>query len=98
MSAPIDERPASQSCKGTDIFWPSTRMTADEATERDHDVIELAIRLGLIALLIYWTFAWSVTMVVALYPAFGWLASALRGDDHTFKPSVRRRPGHLARR
>jgi predicted PurR-regulated permease PerM len=89
MSASVDERPAFQSGKWTDIFWPSARKPHDGATERDHDSIELAIRLGLIALLIYWTsvivfpfapiIAWSVIMAVALYPAFEWLASAFGG-------------------
>jgi predicted PurR-regulated permease PerM len=53
------------------------------------DVIQLAIRLGLLAFLIYWTFvlirpfvpilAWSVVLAVALYPVFGWLAKILGG-------------------
>ena len=43
------------------------------------DVIQLAIRLGLLAFLVYWTFvlirpfvpilAWSIVLAVALYPA-----------------------------
>lgn len=89
MSASFDERPAFQSGKWTHIFWPSARKAADGTAEHNHDAIELAIRLGLIALLIYWTsiivfpfapiIAWSVIMAVALYPAFEWLASALDG-------------------
>jgi predicted PurR-regulated permease PerM len=53
------------------------------------EVIRFAIRLGLLALLIYWSFillepfipilAWSVVLVVALYPVFDWL-SAYLGD------------------
>jgi predicted PurR-regulated permease PerM len=53
------------------------------------DVIQLMIRLGLLAFLIYWTFvlirpfvpilAWSVVLAVALYPVFGLLAGLL-GD------------------
>src|SRR5882672_8941673 len=48
------------------------------------DVIQLAIRLGLLALLIIWTFilirpfvpilAWSAVLAVAFYPVFSWLA------------------------
>ena len=53
------------------------------------DFIQLAIRLGLLALLIYWTFvlvrpfvpilAWSVVLAVALYPVFTWMTKALGG-------------------
>jgi predicted PurR-regulated permease PerM len=51
------------------------------------DEIQLAIRLALLALLIYWSFvlirpfvpilAWSVVLAVALYPVFGWLSRML---------------------
>ena len=50
-------------------------------------MIQIAIRLGLLALLIYWSFivlqpfipvlAWSVVLAVALYPAFDWLSAHL---------------------
>lgn len=53
------------------------------------DEIQLAVRLALLALLVYWSFvvirpfvpilAWSVVLAVALYPVFGWL-SRLLGD------------------
>jgi len=53
------------------------------------DVIQLAIRLGLLTFLIYWTFvlirpfvpilAWSIVLTVALYPIFD-LLSRLLGD------------------
>ena len=53
------------------------------------DEIQLAVRLALLALLIYWSFvvirpfvpilAWSVVLAVALYPVFSWL-SRLLGD------------------
>jgi predicted PurR-regulated permease PerM len=53
------------------------------------DVIQLAIRLGLLAFLIYWTFvlvrpfvpivAWSVVLAVAFYPVFSGLAKLLGG-------------------
>src|SRR2546421_5406222 len=53
------------------------------------EFIQLAIRLGLLAFLLYWSFilvrpfipilAWSVVLAVALYPPYGWLAEHL-GD------------------
>ncbi|WP_027577927.1 AI-2E family transporter [Bradyrhizobium sp. Ai1a-2] len=53
------------------------------------DVIQLAIRLGLLAFLIYWTFVlvrpfvpivtWSVVLAVAFYPVFSGLAKLLGG-------------------
>jgi len=53
------------------------------------DVIQLAIRLGLLAVLIYWTFllirpfvpilAWSIVLVVAFHPVFGVLSRLLGG-------------------
>ncbi|MDB5612263.1 MAG: family transporter [Bradyrhizobium sp.] len=53
------------------------------------EIIQLTIRLGLLALLLYWSFvlvrpfipifAWSVVLAVALYPAYNWLSIHL-GD------------------
>jgi predicted PurR-regulated permease PerM len=53
------------------------------------EVIQVAIRLSILAFLIYWSFvvlrpfipilAWSIVLAVALYPAFDWLSSHL-GD------------------
>jgi predicted PurR-regulated permease PerM len=53
------------------------------------DAIHLAVRLGLLAFLAYWSFilvqpfvpilAWSAVLAVALYPAFDWLSSHLGG-------------------
>jgi predicted PurR-regulated permease PerM len=53
------------------------------------DVIQLAIRLGLLAFLIYWAFvlvrpfvpilAWSFVLAVALYPVYGGLTKILGG-------------------
>ena len=55
--------------------------------------IQLVIRLGLLALLILWTFliikpfvpilAWSAVLAVAFYPAFSWLAKILGGSPRT---------------
>lgn len=54
------------------------------------DVIQLLIRLGLLALLVVWTFliikpfvpilTWSAVLAVAFYPVFGWLAKLLGGS------------------
>ena len=51
------------------------------------DVIQIAIRLGLLAFLIYWSFvllspfipilAWAAVLAVALYPVFDWLSAHL---------------------
>jgi predicted PurR-regulated permease PerM len=53
------------------------------------DIVQLVIRLGLLALLIIWTFliikpfvpilTWSAVLAVAFYPAFSWLAKRLGG-------------------
>jgi len=53
------------------------------------EIIQLAIRLGILALLLYWTFvltrpfvpmfAWTVVLAVALYPAYDWLSIHLGG-------------------
>ena len=52
--------------------------------------VEMAIHLGFIGFLGYWTFilispflpfiVWSVVLTVALYPAFNWLAGVLGGQ------------------
>ena len=57
------------------------------------EVIQLVIRLGLLALLIGWTFliirpfvpilTWSAVLAVAFYPAFSWLAKRLGGRPRT---------------
>ncbi|WP_441241793.1 AI-2E family transporter [Tardiphaga sp. 768_D3_N2_1] len=57
------------------------------------DVIQLVVRLGLLALLVIWTFivirsfvpilAWSGVLAVAFYPAFEWLAKLLGGRPKT---------------
>lgn len=61
------------------------------------DLIQLAIRLGLLAFLIYWTFvlvrpfvpilAWSVVLAVAFYPVFGLLSRCL-GDRPKFAAAI----------
>ena len=53
------------------------------------DVVQLMIRLGLLALLIIWTFmivrpfvpilTWSVVLAVAFHPAFSWLTKVIGG-------------------
>nr|WP_249794884.1 AI-2E family transporter [Bradyrhizobium sp. Oc8] len=56
-------------------------------------VIQFVIRLGLLALLVLWTFliikpfipilTWSAVLAVAFYPAFSWLAKLLGGSPRT---------------
>ncbi|MGM4962838.1 AI-2E family transporter [Tardiphaga sp. 1201_B9_N1_1] len=56
-------------------------------------IIQLVVRLGLLALLVTWTFivirpfvpilAWSGVLAVAFYPAFNWLAKLLGGRPKT---------------
>src|SRR6185369_2004740 len=51
------------------------------------DEIQLAVRLALLGLLVYWSFvlirpfvpilAWSLVLTVALYPVFNWLSGML---------------------
>jgi len=53
------------------------------------EIIQLALRLGLLAFLVYWSFvlvrpfipilAWSMVLTVALYPPYNWLSVQL-GD------------------
>jgi predicted PurR-regulated permease PerM len=53
------------------------------------EIVQVAIRLGLLTFLIYWSFvlvrpfipivAWSMVLGVALYPAFSWLSVHLGG-------------------
>ncbi|MCK1392409.1 AI-2E family transporter [Bradyrhizobium sp. 1] len=57
------------------------------------EVIQLVIRLGLLALVIVWTFlivrpfvpilTWSAVLAVAFYPAFSWLSKCLGGRPRT---------------
>src|ERR1700722_13857716 len=73
---------------------PNTvRMNINERQSRELSgrsgdaVMHIAIRLGLLAALIYWSFillrpflpilVWSVVLAVALYPVFDWLSSHL---------------------
>ncbi|WP_249156690.1 AI-2E family transporter [Bradyrhizobium sp. KB893862 SZCCT0404] len=56
-------------------------------------VVQLVIRIGLLALLIAWTYliirpfvpilTWSAVLAVAFYPAFSWLAKRLGGRPRT---------------
>ena len=71
----------------------TNRMNIDERQPRELSgrsgdaVMYIAIRLGLLAFLIYWSFillrpfipvlVWSVVLTVALYPIFDWLSSHL---------------------
>ena len=61
--------------------------TASRPSWSRDDVTHVVIRLGLLALLFYWSFVllrpfipilvWSVMLAVALYPAFDWLSARL---------------------
>jgi predicted PurR-regulated permease PerM len=63
------------------------RGTPPKASRSGDEVVQIAIRLGLLALLIYWSFillepfipilAWSVVLAVALYPIYGWVSEHL---------------------
>jgi predicted PurR-regulated permease PerM len=65
------------------------RLTALRQIQSGEEVIQLAIRIGLLAFLVYWSFVlvrpfipilvWSVVLAVALYPFFTWLSTHL-GD------------------
>jgi predicted PurR-regulated permease PerM len=69
-------------------------VSAEEPNTRSRDQllatwIELAIRLGVLALLLYWSFVlvqpfitiaiWSVVLTVALYPVYQWIVDRLGG-------------------
>ncbi|WP_246738763.1 AI-2E family transporter [Bradyrhizobium sp. CCBAU 051011] len=64
-------------------------MKTSRQIRSGEDLIQLAIRLGLLAFLIYWTFvlirpfvpilAWSIVLAVALYPVFNLLSKLLGG-------------------
>jgi predicted PurR-regulated permease PerM len=79
-----DDGMARTNTDGMNINERQTR----ELTDRSGDaVMYTAIRLGLLAALIYWSFillrpflpilVWSVVLAVALYPVFDWLSSHL---------------------
>jgi predicted PurR-regulated permease PerM len=65
------------------------RMGASRPRRSGDEIIQLVIRLVLLAILIYWSIiivepfiailAWSVVLAVALYPAYLWLTSRLGG-------------------
>lgn len=68
-------------------------MTRDRkelsGSDQTTTIVELAIRLGVLALLLYWSFLlvepfisiviWSAVLAVALYPVFEWVSFRLRG-------------------
>lgn len=68
-------------------------MTRDRkelsGSDQTTTIVELAIRLGVLALLLYWSFLlvepfisiviWSAVLAVALYPVFEWISFRLRG-------------------
>jgi predicted PurR-regulated permease PerM len=64
-------------------------LKAFRQTRSGDEIIQLAVRLGLLAFLLYWSFVlvrpfipilvWSMILTVALYPAYNWLSVHL-GD------------------
>ena len=69
-------------------------MTNDNDTSlhlhpRDGDILEISLRLGIVAVLGYWgfeiirpfgpIFIWSAVLTVALYPVFSWFSARLAG-------------------
>ena len=64
-------------------------LRAIRQTRSGDEIIQLAVRLGLLAFLLYWSFvlvrpfipmlAWSMVLTVALYPPYNWLVIHLGG-------------------
>jgi predicted PurR-regulated permease PerM len=64
-------------------------LKAIRQTKTGDEVIQLAVRLGLLAFLLYWSFvivrpfipilAWSLVLTVGLYPLYNWLSEVLGG-------------------
>ena len=64
-------------------------LKAFRQTKSGDEIIQLAVRLGLLAFLLYWSFvivrpfipilAWSLVLTVGLYPLYNWLSGALGG-------------------
>jgi predicted PurR-regulated permease PerM len=64
-------------------------LKAFRQTKSGDEIIQLAVRLGLLAFLIYWSFvivrpfipilAWSLVLTVGLYPLYNWLSVHLGG-------------------
>jgi predicted PurR-regulated permease PerM len=89
----VSERNRRQRRSVAGFLEPGRSVTAPLRAFRQirsgEDVIRLAVRLGLLAFLVYWSFilvrpfvpilAWSAVLAVALYPAFDWLSSHLGG-------------------
>ena len=64
-------------------------LKAFRQTKSGDEIIQLAVRLGLLAFLLYWSFvivrpfipilAWSLVLTVGLYPLYNWLSVVLGG-------------------
>jgi len=64
-------------------------LRAFRQTRSGDEIIQLAVRLAVLAFLLYWSFvlvrpfipmlAWSIVLTVALYPPYDWLANHLGG-------------------
>jgi predicted PurR-regulated permease PerM len=64
-------------------------LKAFRQTKSSDEIIQLAVRLGLLAFLLYWSFvivrpfipilAWSLVLTVGLFPLYNWLSEVLGG-------------------
>src|SRR6266478_5636026 len=64
-------------------------LRALRQTRSSDEIMQLAVRLGLLAFLLYWSFvivrpfipilAWSLVLTVGLYPLYNWLSVVLGG-------------------
>jgi predicted PurR-regulated permease PerM len=76
-------------CPANRVDVVNMPLRAFRENRSGEEIIQLAIRLGLLAFLLYWSFilvrpfipifAWSVVLAVALYPVYNWLSVHL-GD------------------
>jgi predicted PurR-regulated permease PerM len=84
-----EDRRQQNICLATEPILSEDNANSFNIREFNSNFIELAIRIGLIGFLIYWSFTlvqpfapmivWSIVLSVALYPAFEWLSFALGG-------------------
>jgi predicted PurR-regulated permease PerM len=76
-------------CRGGVRDIKTMPLKAFRQSRSGDEIIQLAIRLGLLVFLVYWSFilvqpfipilAWSVVLAVALYPPYNWLTEHLGG-------------------
>ena len=71
-------------------------LKAFRQTKSGDEIIQLAVRLGLLAFLLYWSFvivrpfipilAWSLVLTVGLYPLYNWLSAVLSAVGRCWRP------------